>query len=143
MKCRTAVNSRGEGPSRPSGLRPPSALVPSGRADGAVALDPCDELVVQHDAVARLAADVADRERVVGSLASRYMASRLMCSIAHASSAPNIALVDAMSLTWLLLVLLVMVVLELLSSRGSLACPAAGGSRGGRRRHFLPLLDSM
>ena len=39
--------------------------------------------------------------------------------------------------------LLVMVVLELLSSRGSLACPAAGGSRGGRRRHFLPLLDSM
>lgn len=33
--------------------------------------------------------------------------------------------------------------LELLSSRGSLACPAAGGSRGGRRRHFLPLLDSM
>ena len=23
------------------------------------------------------------------------------------------------------------------------ACPAAGGSRGGRRRHFLPLLDSM
>ena len=53
------------------------------------------------------------------------MASRLMCSIAHASSAPNIALVDAMSLTWLLLVLLVMVVLELLSSRGSLACPAA------------------
>ena len=64
-------------------------------------------------------------------------------SIAHASSAPNIALVDAMSLTWLLLVLLVMVVLELLSSRGSLACPAAGGSRGGRRRHFLPLLDSM
>ncbi|NCA33204.1 hypothetical protein D5275_10860 [Adlercreutzia muris] len=41
------------------------------------------------------------------------------------------------------LVLLVMVVLEFLSSRGSLACPAAGGSRGGRRRHFLPLLDSM
>ena len=38
------------------------------------------------------------------------MASRLMRSIAHASSAPNIALVDAMSLTWLLLVLLVMVV---------------------------------
>ena len=38
---------------------------------------------------------------------------------------------------------MVMVVLELLSSRGSLACPAAGGSRGGRRRHFLPLLDSM
>ena len=74
---------------------------------------------------------------------SRYMASRLMRSIAHASSAPNIALVDAMSLTWLLLVLLVMVVLELLSFRGSLACPAAGGSRGGRRRHFLPLLDSM
>ena len=72
---------------------------------------------------------------------SRYMASRLMRSIAHASSAPNIALVDAMSLTWLLLVLLVMVVLELLSSRGSLACPAAGGSRGGRRRHFLPRLD--
>lgn len=63
--------------------------------------------------------------------------------MAHASSAPNIALVDAMSLTWLLLVLLVMVVLELLSSRGSLACPAAGGSRGGRGRHFLPLLDSM
>jgi chromosome partitioning protein len=62
---------------------------------------------------------------------------------AHASSAPNIALVDAMSLTWLLLMLLVMVVLELLSSRGSLACPAAGGSRGGRRRHFLPLLDPM
>lgn len=61
----------------------------------------------------------------------------------HASSAPNIALVDAMSLTWLLLMLLVMVVLELLSSRGSLACPAAGGSRGGRRRHFLPLLDPM
>ena len=75
--------------------------------------------------------------------ASRYMASRLMRSIAHASSAPNIALVDAMSLTWLLLMLLVMVVLELLSSRGSLACPAAGGSWGGRRRHFLPLLDSM
>lgn len=43
----------------------------------------------------------------------------------------------------LLSVLLVMVVLELLSSRGSLACPAAGGSWGGRRRHFLPLLDSM
>ena len=40
------------------------------------------------------------------------------------------ALVDAMSLTWLLLMLLVMVVLELLSSRGSLACPAAGGSSG-------------
>ena len=39
--------------------------------------------------------------------ASRYMASRLMHSIAHASSAPNIALVDAMGLTWLLLVLLV------------------------------------
>ncbi|GDZ13464.1 hypothetical protein MCC01958_17500 [Bifidobacteriaceae bacterium MCC01958] len=74
---------------------------------------------------------------------SRYMASRLMRSIAHASSAPNIALVDAMSLIWLLLMLLVMVVLELLSSRGSLACPAAGGSRGGRRRHFLPPLDSM
>ena len=71
------------------------------------------------------------------------MASRLMRSIAHASSAPNIALVDAMSLTWLLLMLLVMVVLELLSSRGSLACPAAGGPWGGRRRHFLPLLDSM
>ena len=68
--------------------------------------------------------------------ASRYMASRLMCCIAHASSAPNIALVDVMSLTWLLLVLLVMVVLEPLSSRGSLACPAAGGSRGGRRRHL-------
>lgn len=51
------------------------------------------------------------------------MASRLMRSIAHASSAPNIALVDAMGLTWLLLMLLVMVVLELLSSRGSLACP--------------------
>ena len=32
---------------------------------------------------------------------------------------------------------------ELLSSRDSLACPAAGGSRDGRRRHFLPLLDSM
>lgn len=71
------------------------------------------------------------------------MASRLMRGIAHASSAPNIALVDAMSLIWLLLMLLVMVVLELLSSRGSLACPAAGGSRGGRRRHFLPPLDSM
>lgn len=71
------------------------------------------------------------------------MASRLMRSIAHASSTPNIALVDAMSLIWLLLMLLVMVVLELLSSRGSLACPAAGGSRGGRRRHFLPPLDSM
>lgn len=71
------------------------------------------------------------------------MASRLTRSIAHASSAPNIALVDAMSLTWLLLMLLVMVVLELLSSRGSLACLAAGGSRGGRGRHFLPLLDSM
>ena len=68
------------------------------------------------------------------------MASRLMRSIAHASSAPNIALVDAMSLTWLLLMLLVMVVLELLSSRGSLECPAAGGPRGGRRRHFLPSL---
>ena len=75
--------------------------------------------------------------------ASRHMASRLMRSIAHASSAPNIALIDAMSLTWLLLVLLVMVALELLSSRGSLACPAAGGSRGGRRRHLLPPLDSM
>lgn len=72
-----------------------------------------------------------------------YMASRLMRSIAHASSAPNITLIDAMSLTWLLLVLLVMVALELLSSRGSLACPAAGGSRGGRRRHLLPPLDSM
>lgn len=48
-----------------------------------------------------------------------------------------------MSLTWLLLMLLVMVVLELLSSRGFLACPGAGGSRGGRRRHLLPLLDSM
>ena len=71
------------------------------------------------------------------------MASRLMRSIAHASSALNIALVDAMSLTWLLLMLLAMAVLELLSSRGSLACPAAGGSRGGRRRHFLPPLDSM
>ena len=32
---------------------------------------------------------------------------------------------------------------ELLSSRGSIACPDAGDSRGGRRRHFLPLLDSM
>ena len=96
---------------------------------------------MQHDAVARLAADVGNGSS--GSLASRYMASRLMRSIAHASSAPNIALVDAMSLTWLLLMLLVMVVLELLSSRGSLACPAAGGSWGGRRRHFLPLLDSM
>lgn len=62
------------------------------------------------------------------------MALRLMRGIARASPAPNIALVDAMSLTWLLLVLLV--VLELLSSRGSLACPAAGGSRGGRRRHL-------
>lgn len=48
-----------------------------------------------------------------------------------------------MSLTWLLLMLLVMVVLELLSSRGSLACPAAGGSRGGRSRHLPPLLDPM
>ena len=56
------------------------------------------------------------------------MASRLMRSIAHASSAPNIALVDVMSLTWLLLMLFVMVVLELLSFRGSFACPAAGGS---------------
>lgn len=56
--------------------------------------------------------------------ASRYMASRPMRSIACASSAPNIALVDAVSLTWLLLVRLVTVVLELLSSRGSLACPA-------------------
>ena len=84
-----------------------------------------------------------DLERVIGVLASRYMASRLMRSIAHASSAQNIALVDAMSLTWFLLVLLVMVVLELLSSRSSLACPAAGGSRGGRRHHFFPLLDSM
>lgn len=71
------------------------------------------------------------------------MTSRLMRSIAHASSAPNIALEDTMSLTCLLLMLLVMVVLELLSSRGSLACPAASGSQGGRRRHFLPLLDSM
>lgn len=71
------------------------------------------------------------------------MASQLMRSIAHASSTPNIALEDTMSLTCLLLMLLVMVVLELLSSRGSLACPAAGGSRGGLRRHFLPLLDSM
>jgi hypothetical protein len=62
--------------------------------------------------------------------ASLYIASQLMRSIAHASSAPNMALVDAMSLTWLLLMLLVMVVLELLSSRGSLACPAAGGSPG-------------
>ena len=32
---------------------------------------------------------------------------------------------------------------ELLSSRDSLACPAASSSRDGRRRHFLPLLDSM
>ena len=71
------------------------------------------------------------------------MASRLMRSIAHASSASNITLVDAMSHTWFLLMLLVMVVLELLSSRGSLECPAAGGPRGGRRRHFLPLLDYM
>lgn len=71
------------------------------------------------------------------------MASRLMHGIAHASSALNTALVDVMSLTWLLLMLFVMVDLELLSSRGSLACPAAGGSWGGRRRHFLPLLDSM
>ena len=71
------------------------------------------------------------------------MASRLVRSIAHASSAPNIALVDVISLTWLLLMLFVMVVLELLSFRGSLACPAVGGSRGGRRRHFLPLLDSI
>lgn len=76
-------------------------------------------------------------------MASRYMASRLMRSIAHASSAPNIALEDTMGLTCLLLMLLVMVVLELLSSRGSLACPAASGSQDGRRRHFLPLLDSM
>lgn len=44
------------------------------------------------------------------------MASRLMRSIAHASSASNIRLVDAMSLTWFLLMLLVMVVLEILSS---------------------------
>ena len=68
--------------------------------------------------------------------ASLYIASQLMRSIAHASSAPNMALVDAMSLTWLLLMLLVMVVLELLSSRGSLACLAASGSRPGRRRHL-------
>ena len=80
---------------------------------------------MQHDAVARLAADVADLPLVDEALP------------------PLIALVDAMSLTWLLLMLLVMVVLELLSSRGSLACPAAGGSWGGRRRHFLPLLDSI
>lgn len=32
--------------------------------NNAVPLDPCDELVVQHDAVARLAANVADRERI-------------------------------------------------------------------------------
>ncbi|MDB1872465.1 hypothetical protein PMX34_09500 [Collinsella aerofaciens] len=31
---------------------------------------------------------------------------------------------------------------ERLSSRGSLVCPAAGGSRGGRRRNFLLFLDS-
>lgn len=42
------------------------------------------------------------------------MASQLMRSIAHASSTPNIALEDTMSLTCLLLMLLVMVVLELL-----------------------------
>lgn len=72
------------------------------------------------------------------------MASRLIRSIAHASSAPNIALVDAMSLTWLLLVLLVMVVLELLSSRGFPACPAAGGSPGWSLPLFLspPRLDA-
>lgn len=42
------------------------------------------------------------------------MASQLMRSIAHASSTPNIALEDTMSLTCLLLMLLVMVVLVLL-----------------------------
>ena len=31
---------------------------------------------------------------------------------------------------------------ELLSSRDSLACPAASSSRDGRRRHFLPLFRS-
>ena len=71
------------------------------------------------------------------------MASRLMRSIAHASSAPNIALIDAMSLTWLLLVLLVMVALELLSSRGSLASPGRGRSRAVAAVISLPPLDSM
>ena len=32
---------------------------------------------------------------------------------------------------------------DIFSSRGFLACPAAGDSRGGRRRYFLPLLDSI
>lgn len=38
--------ARGGAVAPPSGLRPPSALLPSGRADDAVALDPRDELVV-------------------------------------------------------------------------------------------------
>lgn len=72
--------------------------------------------------------------------ASRYMASRPMRSIACASSAPNIALVDAVSLTWLLLMRLVTVVPRApLVSR----LPRVPGSRGGHRRHLLPLLDSM
>lgn len=70
------------------------------------------------------------------------MASRLMRSIAHASSAPNIALVDAMSLIWLLLMLLVMVVLELLSSR--LEAPSRARPRAApgavETRSFLPSL---
>ena len=56
------------------------------------------------------------------------MASRLMRGIAHASSALNIALVDAMSLTWLLLMLLVMVILELLSSPSRARPRAAPGA---------------
>lgn len=91
---------------------------------------------MQHDAVARLAVDIAVRERVVGIL------DEPVHGVAYASSAQNIALVDAMNLTWLLLMLLIMVVLELLSSRGSLTCSAAGGSWGGRCLHFLLFLDS-
>ena len=71
------------------------------------------------------------------------MASQLMRSIAHASSTPNIALEDTMSLTCLLLMLLVMVVLELLFVSRLPRVPGRGRLRGGRRRHFLPLLDSM
>lgn len=49
---------------------------------------------------------------------------------------------DAMSLTWLLLMLLVMVAFELLSSRDSLVRLFVRGFRGGRRCfHFFPPLD--
>ena len=78
------------------------------------------------------------KRSLVGVLGEPDMASRLMRSIAHASSAPNIALVDAVSLTWLLLMLLAMAVLELLSSRGS-GAPGRGRLPGAvAARHFLP-----